>query len=213
MALNEEDRQLIIESWRQEALALLDQERSAVANGARAQALALTALAAAGAYGLTGKSGNAAHSLILLGVPPVLALIAVYLQQVFGDAIVMGGTRRELERGLEAALGAPALISGRRAFPLRGDFQWSYLSLPLTQLVYFGALVVTTILIWSDVPLMHHGKELIRHVQAIKTLSVVTTLALLALLLLTALENLWLLPRKIEREITGTLPALRAPAE
>jgi hypothetical protein len=149
--LSSEDRKFILESWREEAMALLDHERAITGSGARALAASLTLLGIGVAYGVAGE--GAGHTAILFALPPVLALIGIELMQNFGDALAVIQGRRELEMALQVELGVdvPVLIYARRVHAQRHRLDGRWFA-GIAVAIYPMMMLALAVLVFGFVP-------------------------------------------------------------
>jgi hypothetical protein len=109
--LDKDDRAFVLETLRQEAMELFQQQRAIADKGARALALGATVLAGFAAYGIAGKATG--HELLLRALPVAVALIGIELAQNFIAEGRMARVRLAIEDALAKDLGVPVLVYDR----------------------------------------------------------------------------------------------------
>jgi hypothetical protein len=106
--LDQDDRAFVLETLRQEAMELFQQQRAIADKGARALALGATVLAGFAAYGIAGKATG--HELLLRALPVAVALIGIELAQNFIAEGRMARARLAIEDALCCDLGVRVLV-------------------------------------------------------------------------------------------------------
>jgi hypothetical protein len=109
--LDKDERVFVLETLRQEAMALFSQQRAIADKGARALGLGATVLGGFAAYGIAGKADG--HELLLRALPVALALIGIELLQNFIAETAIARARMAIEDALACHLHVRVLVYDR----------------------------------------------------------------------------------------------------